>query len=180
MQNFMNIVDDKLVELFGKMQENACETFSITPPQFRAKLSTATLALASISGVLGVFYLYRSPDFNTWIVPYTLWLLITLGGLFTVVSMAPSSAYWSAAEHRKLLLGAVLTRANGANIRFVMAFVTALTFAIVIAGVVIGAGHGTFFFSMVALYFLNHSMRGYLAATVVPPLQGRFRNDTGY
>jgi hypothetical protein len=180
MLNFMGVVDDKLVEISGQMQANACAVFSMTPPQFRAKTSIATLGLASLSGVIGIFNLYGTPDFNTWIIPYALWLFVSLSGLYTVVSMARSSPDWSAAEHRKLLLGAVMTRANQANNRLVMTFLTALIFVVVVAGTLIGRGHGTFFFSMLALYFLNYTMRGYLAATEVPPLQGRFRNDTGF
>jgi hypothetical protein len=173
-------LDDRLVGMAERMQGGACATLSLTPPQFRTMTSIAALALSSICGLIGSCQLHGTADFNIWIIPYALWLFMTLSALYTVVSFARSSPDWSAAEHRKLLLGAVMTRANQANNRLVMTFLTALIFVIVVAGTLIGGGHGTFFFSMVALYFLNYTMRGYLAATEVPPLQGRFRNDTGF
>lgn len=173
-------LDDKLVGTAGWLQERACTTLSITPPQFRSMVSIVALALGSICGLIGCYQLYGTAGFSIWTIPYALWLFLTLTGLCTVFSALRSAPAWSAAEHRKLLLGAVMTRTNDANNRFVMSFITVLMIILVAAGFLIGGGHGVFFFAMVTLYFVNYSLRGFLAATEVPPLQGRFINDTGF
>lgn len=173
-------LDDKLVTTAGWFQERVCRTLSVTPPQFRSMVSIVALALGSICGLIGSYQLYGTAGFNVWIIPYVLWLFLSISGLCAVVSALRTAPVWSAAEHRKLLLGAVMTRANDANIRFVMALVTVLMVILVIAGILLGAGQGAFFFAMVTLYFVNYSLRGFLAATEVPPLQGRFINDTGF
>jgi hypothetical protein len=178
--NLVAALDDNLVEIAGTLQVKACKTLSLTPPEFRSKVSIFTLAISSICGVVGGYQLYGTPDFGIWIMPYLMWLLLNLAALSSVASTVRNAPAWSAAEHRKLLLGAVMTRTNDANHRLIFAIVTAFMLVLVAAGILIGGGHGVFFFSMVALYFTNYAMRGFLAATEVPPLQGRFRNDADF
>jgi len=178
--SLVSALDDKLVEMAGALQAKAYQNLSLTPPEFRSRVSIATLAFSSICGVIGCYQLYGSPDFGIWIVPYLMWLSLNLAALSSVIVTSRDAPAWSAAEHRKLLLGAVMTRTNDANNRLIIAVVTALMFLVVAVGILIGAGHGIFFFSMMTLYFMNHTMRGFLAATEVPPLQGRFKNDEGF
>lgn len=180
MWNLVSALDDKLVEMAGTWQARACQTLSLTPPEFRSLVSIFTLILSSICGVIGGYQLYETPDFSIWIIPYVMWLSLNLAALSSVVSTVRNATAWSAAEHRRLLLGAVMTRTNDANNRLIIAIVTSFMLVLIAAGILIGGGHGVFFFSMVTLYFMNSAMRGFLAATEVPPLQGRFRNDTGF
>jgi hypothetical protein len=175
--NLISVFDDKLVEIAATLQAKACENFSLTPPECRFRLTIFTLALSSISGTIGCYQLYGNPDFGIWIVPYLMWLSLNLAALSSVVVAARDTPAWSAAEHRKLLLGAVMTRTNDANNRLIIAIITALLFLLVATGILIDAGHGIFFFAMATLYFMNYLMRGFLAAAEVPPFQGRFRND---
>ncbi|TLX16461.1 hypothetical protein [Rhizobium sp. MHM7A] len=180
MWNLISALDDKLIEIAGTLQAKACETLSLTPPEFRSKVSVFTLILSSICGVIGGYQLYGTPDFSIWIIPYAMWLSINLAALWSIILTVRNAPIWSAAEHHKLLVGAVFARSNDANKRFIIFIVTCFMCILVAEGFLIGGGHGIFFFSMVTLYFANHAMRGFLAATDLPPLQGRLRDDSSF
>lgn len=180
MWNLVFAADDKLIEIAGAVQAKACKTLALTPPGFRAQVSFCALVLSSILGVVGIFQLYGTPDFSIWIIPYVMWLSINLAALSSIISTVRNAPIWSAAEYRKLLVGAVFARSNDTNNRFIVFLVTCFMCILVAEGIIIGGGHGIFFFSMVTLYFANHAMRGFLAATDLPPLQGRLRNDSGF